>query len=73
MGRIKTTLIKRTARQLVEKSGENFSKDFAENTSALGSSLLSKRMRNMIAGYVTRIKKNTKKVIDDNSNTQNGK
>ncbi len=65
MGRIKSTLIKRTSRQLIEKSDESFGKTFEENKKALGSILPSKRTRNRIAGYIARIKKNTKTIIDD--------
>jgi len=66
MGRIKSTLIKRTSRQLIENADESFGKTFEENKKALGSTLPSKKMRNKIAGYVARIKKNTKTIIDDN-------
>ena len=65
MGRIKSTLIKRTSRQLLENSQESFGKTFDENKKALGSILPSKKMRNKIAGYIARIKKNTKTVIDE--------
>ena len=65
MGRIKSTLIKRSSRQLIEKSDESFGKTFEENKKALGSTLPSKRMRNRIAGYIARIKKNRKTIIDD--------
>jgi small subunit ribosomal protein S17e len=65
MGRIKSTLIKRTSRQLIENTDESFGKTFAENKKALGTTLPSKKMRNKIAGYIARIKKNTKTIIDD--------
>ena len=65
MGRIKSTLVKRTSRQLLENSPEDFGKTFEENKKALGSILSSKKMRNKIAGYVARIKKNTKTIIND--------
>ena len=65
MGRIKSTLVKRTSRQLLKNSDESFGKTFAENKKALGNTLQSKKMRNKIAGYVARIKKNTKTIIDD--------
>lgn len=65
MGRIKSTLIKRTSRQLIENSDESFGKTFEENKKALGSILSSKKMRNKIAGYIARIKKNRKIIIDD--------
>jgi len=65
MGRIKSTLIKRSSRQLIENSTESFGKTFEENKKALGSTLPSKKMRNKIAGYIARIKRNTKTIIDD--------
>ena len=66
MGRIKSTLIKRTARQLIKTSPETFNSSFEENKKALGNTMPSKRMRNMIAGYISRLKKNAKKPIIDN-------
>lgn len=65
MGRIKPKLVKRTSRQLIASSDESFGKTFEENKKALGNILPSKKIRNKIAGYVARIKKNTKKIIDD--------
>jgi small subunit ribosomal protein S17e len=65
MGRIKSTLIKRTSRQLIENSTESFGNTFEENKKALGSILPSKKMRNKVAGYIARIKRNTKTIIDD--------
>jgi len=66
MGRIKPTLVKRTSRQLLESSSDSFGKTFEENKKALGSTLPSKKMRNKIAGYIARLKRNTKTIIDDN-------
>ncbi len=65
MGRIKSKLIKRTARQLVEKVPETFDKEFDTNKKALGSILSSKKTRNKIAGYITRIKKNSRTLIKE--------
>ncbi len=65
MGRIKSTLIKRTSRQLIKNSDESFGKTFEENKKTLGRILPSKKMRNKIAGYIARIKRNTKVIIDD--------
>jgi len=70
MGRIKSTLIKRSSKQLIEKSDESFGKTFKENKKALGNLLPSKRMRNKIAGYIARIKKNRKTIIDDTEKTR---
>lgn len=65
MGRIKTTLVKRTSRKVIEETPESFNKDFEQNKKSLGKTMPSKRMRNMIAGYISRIKKNTKKIIEE--------
>ena len=71
MGRIKSKLIKRTSRQLIEKTDESFGKTFEENKKAIGSTLQSKKMRNKIAGYIARIKTNTKTIIDDTNTVRN--
>jgi ribosomal protein S17E len=68
MGRIKQKLIKRTSRKLIQTTPETFTKDFDHNKQAMGSSLPSKKNRNKIAGYLARIKKNTKTLIDDEEN-----
>jgi small subunit ribosomal protein S17e len=68
MGRIKSKLVKRTSRQLIQKSDESFKKTFEENKKILGSTLPSKKMRNKIAGYIARIKTNRKTIIDDAEN-----
>lgn len=65
MGRIKTTLIKRTARELMEKTSESFKEDFESNKKALNGVLPGKKMRNQIAGYIARLKKNTKNIISE--------
>jgi len=65
MGRIKSKLIKRTSRQLIENSDESFGKTFEENKKALGNILPSKKVRNKIAGYIARVKKNRKVIIED--------
>lgn len=56
MGRIKSTLIKRTSKQLLQ--GENkFTSDFNKNKRLLVAGMPSKPMRNKIAGYLARLKK----------------
>lgn len=57
MGRIKSSLIKRTARLLVKRN-EEFSSNFNENKDLLKEhSLPDKGTRNKIAGYIVRIKR----------------
>ena len=60
MGRIKNSLIKRTARSLM-KEENSFTEKFDDNKNILGSSMPSKRLRNRIAGYVTRVNKDVQK------------
>jgi len=61
MGRIKSTLVKRTAKQLITEN--IFSPDFEKNKKILASDMPSKRIRNKIAGYITRIEKSKKTQI----------
>ncbi|HLC66698.1 MAG TPA: 30S ribosomal protein S17e [Candidatus Nanoarchaeia archaeon] len=59
MGRIKTQLIKRITGQLLRAHGEEFSPDFEKNKLVIPKyvELPSKKIRNTIAGYLSRIKK----------------
>lgn len=59
MGRVKSSLIKRTAKNLLKEENV-FSESFEENKKLLGTNMPSKRLRNMIAGYITKLKKNQK-------------
>ena len=57
MGRIKTTLIKRTARTLIKERPDSFNEDFDYNENKIKKLVPAKRMRNGIAGYIARLKK----------------
>jgi len=61
MGRIKSKLIKRTGRNLLSES-DNFNPDFENNKQILKGLTPSKKMKNQIAGYITRLKKRQVKV-----------
>ncbi|PLJ77231.1 30S ribosomal protein S17e [Infirmifilum sp. NZ] len=56
MGNVRIKLVKRTARMLVEKFGDSFTTDFEYNKAKVAELLHvpSKKLRNQIAGYVTR-------------------
>ena len=54
MGRIKSTLVKKTARNLLTKE-LTLSESFEHNKKVLGRSMPSKPIRNKIAGYLARI------------------
>ena len=65
MGRIKTKPIKRASTRLIDAAPEIFNSEFDHNKKVLGRNMPSKKVRNMIAGYISRIKKNTKKLIQE--------
>jgi small subunit ribosomal protein S17e len=56
MGRIKTAMIKRVTNKLVKQHRDEFKKDFEENKKLVANfaDIKSKKLRNIIAGYVTR-------------------
>jgi len=57
MGKIKTKLVKKTAFNL-SKREIPFSENFGVNKRILGSTMPSKKIRNQIAGFLVRIKRN---------------
>jgi small subunit ribosomal protein S17e len=59
MGRIKTKLVKRKTMDLIKSHGEEFSTDFDSNKKQAERFMdfPSKKIRNVIAGYVTRLKR----------------
>ena len=58
MGRIKTTFVKNIGKELMEKHPESFSGSFEDNKKALTPliSFTSRKMRNLVAGYITSVK-----------------
>jgi len=59
MGRIKTKLIKRKTLELLGLHGESFTSEFNKNKELTDkfAKTESKKIRNIIAGYATRIKR----------------
>jgi len=57
MGRIKTQLIKRISNKLFKEHRNELKEDFKENKDAVArlAVIPSKKIRNIIAGYVTRL------------------
>jgi len=55
MGRIKSKLVKRTAKTLLKKE-EKFTDKFEENKKILKTPMPSKKIRNQVVGYITRLK-----------------
>ena len=61
MGIISTTLIKRTGQKLFKAYPEKFGKEFDNNKKAVMevAEVHSKKLRNVIAGYITKLVKNS--------------
>ncbi len=58
MGRIKTQPVKRATNEIFEKYKEEISRDYEKNKEFLkGMEIHSKKIRNIIAGYLTRLAK----------------
>jgi len=66
MGRIKTTPVKNLARDIVSEHGDRFTTSFEKNKKIVDEvrKIKSKKIRNVVAGYITkqtaRKKKNSK-------------
>lgn len=56
MGRIKSTMVKKTAKNLLGKEPA-FSESFENNKKILGNTMPSKPIKNKIAGYLARLKR----------------
>jgi len=58
MGRIKSLMVKKAAKQLLEVKSEAFTQEFNHNKKVLGSKTMpSKPIRNKVAGYIARMVK----------------
>lgn len=58
MGRIKTTMVKNIAKELLEKHEKKFGKDFETNKRVVKEliEIKSRKIRNAVAGYITNLK-----------------
>lgn len=56
MGKIKQKLVKNAAKNLL-KEGIDFNENFNKNKKILGSTMPSKKLRNQMAGYLSRVKR----------------
>ena len=58
MGKVRTETVKRAARELIERFPEKFTSEYEANKAAVNEVMKapSKKLRNRIAGYVTRLK-----------------
>lgn len=62
MGRIRTLFIKRTGRKFMKKYSDQLSNNFSENKKKIDklAEIPSKKMRNRLAGYITKLTKTKK-------------
>lgn len=60
MGKIKSKVVRKTANTLL-KEDLKFEKDFEKNKAILGKEMPSKRIRNRLAGLISRMKKQEEK------------
>jgi len=60
MGKIKSKLIRRSSKTFLEK-GIEFEGNFEKNKKILGNTMPSKKLRNQMAGFLVREKKQKKK------------
>jgi len=67
MGRIKSALVKRTAFQMMDGC-DGFSGDFETDKKILGNTMPSKSIRNKIAGYIARLKKQQALTVNTQEN-----
>jgi small subunit ribosomal protein S17e len=58
LGKVRTETVKRAARELIERFPDKFTSEYEANKTAVNEVLIapSKKLRNLIAGYVTRLK-----------------
>lgn len=59
MGNIKTNFIKRIGKKLYDSNTEKFTDDYTKNKELVNGmvDIKSKKLRNTIAGYITKLKK----------------
>ena len=57
MGKIKSKMMRRTSETLLKEEGLEFSEDFEKNKKILGDTMPSKKLRNRIAGLISRMKR----------------
>jgi small subunit ribosomal protein S17e len=64
MGRIKTQLVKRTTMELVKRHRDKFKTNFEENKVLVRefAEIKNKKLRNIVAGYVTRLLRNKEEI-----------
>ncbi len=60
MGKIKSKVVRKTANALL-KEDLKFEKDFEKNKAILGKEMPSKRIRNRLAGLISRMKRQEEK------------
>ena len=65
MGRVRSKFVKTSAMKIYEKGKDEFTNNFDKNKKIIGEyvSFNSKRLRNMVLGYITKLKKGDEKNV----------
>ena len=73
MGKVRTALVKRTARRLLAMYPDKFTLDFEHNKRVVSEliNVSSKKLRNQIAGYITHLLK-VKKRLEESQKAEQG-
>ncbi|HKL23898.1 MAG TPA: 30S ribosomal protein S17e [Candidatus Nanoarchaeia archaeon] len=66
MGKIKSRMVKRTGERLIDKD-IGLSEDFERNKKIIGKQAPSKKLRNKIAGYISRLKRHQREKKERNA------
>ncbi|MGB9134846.1 MAG: 30S ribosomal protein S17e [Candidatus Bathyarchaeia archaeon] len=74
MGKVRPEHVKKVSRELIERYPERFTTDFQTNKKALGAvaQIYSPRLRNRVAGYITRLLAIAKKKAEEESEAEEG-
>jgi small subunit ribosomal protein S17e len=72
LGKVRPQHVKKVSRELIERYPDKFSNDFQTNKKALDSliQVYSPKLKNRVAGYVTRLKAIAQKRIDEESEAE---
>lgn len=65
MGKIRSRMVKRTTEKLMDKD-IRLSEDFERNKNIIGQQAPSKKLRNKIAGYISRLKRQEREKAERN-------
>lgn len=74
LGKVRPANVKKVSHELIERYPDRFGNDFQTNKKALDSviQVYSPKLKNRVAGYITRLKAIAQKRIDEESEAEEG-